>query len=391
MRALYYLILTLSFGILIMAQEKIQLPQPTGPYCVGVNTYFLNDMSRYYNSEKGRPILIHLYYPSLGIQKEYPPYLSSTMHLYKEKLARIYSTEDLEYLDMICDWAVPNIPIDVENSPFPVLFFSPGIFMAAQLYSSLIEEMASHGYIVVAINHTDACWPVMFPDGSIPVILPELANIFSNKERSCLQTFDMTQDVWVKDIEFVLSWLRNQPLTKLFDFSHMGIFGHSFGGSTATEAVRQYNDFKAMVNLDGMLFGPNWNKSFEAPSLFIIAEKLPTHEEMLNAGLTIEQFNSLLERCSKKVFDQLKDNSFYVKVKNSDHATFVDSKLIKSPLLKSRKNSLEGIKIARALLVDFFNHYLKNQKFMLLNSQSPDIVVTKKQKRGESCLINEKK
>ncbi len=363
-----------------MVQEKIQLPRPTGSYNVGVRTHFLKDISRYYNNEKNRPLLVQLYYPAIEIQKEYPPYLSDTMHLYKEKLVHTSNIlpEDLEYLDRISDWAMPDTPIDEENSPFPVLFFSHGFFMAAQLYSSLIEEMASHGYVVVAINHTDACWPVMFPDGSSPEILPELANVFSNKERSCLQTFDMAQEIWLKDIEFVLYWLRNQPLTKSLDFPRMGIFGHSFGGSTATEAVRQNNDFKAMVNLDGMLFGSNWDKPFETPSLFVVAEKLLTHKEALHAGLTIEQFDSLLGRRSKEVFDQLKDNSFYVTVKNADHATFVDSKLIKSPLFKNGKNPLKGIEITRALLVDFFDYYLKDKKLILLSSQSPDFVVTKK-------------
>ena len=363
-----------------MVQNKIQLPRPTGSYNVGISTHFLKDISRYHNDEKSRPLLVQLYYPAVKIQKEYPPYLSNTMHLYKEKFARTsnVSPEDLKYLDKISDWAMPDATIDAENSPFPILFFSHGFFMAAQLYSSLIEEMASHGYVVVAINHTDACWPVMFPDGSSPVILPELANIFSNKERSCMQTFDMVQETWIKDIKFVLSWLRNQPLAKSLDFWNLGIFGHSFGGSTATEAVRQDHDFKAMANLDGMLFGPNWDKPFETSSLFVVAEKLLTHKEALNAGLTIEQFDSLLVRRSKKVFDQLKNNSFYVMVKNADHATFVDSKLIKSPLSKNRVDPLGGIEITRALLVDFFDHYLKNKNLTLLNSQSPDIVVTKK-------------
>lgn len=372
------LALILLFGAHIMAQEKVQLPRPTGSYNVGVSTHFLEDVSRHYNTANSRPLLVRIYYPSVEVQKEYPPYLSDTMHLYKGKILNAYnvSSEDLEYLDGIKDWAMPDAPINTDNSPFPVLFFSPGFLMAAQLYSSLIEEMASHGYVMVAINHTDACWPVMFPDGSSPVILPELANIFSNKERSCMQTFDMTQETWIKDVEFVLSWLQNQPLTKSFDFSLMGIFGHSFGGSTAIEVARQHKDFKAVVNLDGFLFGLNWDKPFQTPSLFIAAEKQLTHEEALNAGLTIEQCDNLLARCSKKVFDQLKDNSFYVTVKNADHATFVDSRLIKSPLLKKEVDPLGGIKITRALLVDFFDHYLKNKKLTLLNSQSSDFCRT---------------
>jgi hypothetical protein len=375
--------MALSFGAYLMAQEKIQLPRPTGPYNVGMSTHFLKDISRHHNDEKGRPLLVHIYYPSVETKKEYPPYLADTMHLYKEKIVHTYnvSPEDLEYLDGIRDWSMPDAPIDAENSPFPVLFFSPGFLMAAQLYSSLIEEMASHGYVVVAMNHTDACWPVMFPDGSSPVILLELANVFSNKERSCMQTFDMTQETWIKDVEFVLAWLRNQPLTKFLDLSSMGIFGHSFGGSTAIEATRQDKAFRAVVNLDGFLFGPNWDKPFETPSLFVVAEQQLTHEEALKSGLTIEQCDSLLARGSKNVFDQLKDNSFYVTVKNVDHATFVDSKLIKSPLLKKELNPLRGIEITRTLLVDFFDHYLKNKKATVLKQQNlrfSDILVDQK-------------
>ena len=361
-----------------MAQEKIQLPRPTGAYNVGISTHFLKDASRNYNGEKSRPLLVHIYYPSVEIQKEYPLYLADAMHLYKQKLARTYQPEDLEYLDGINDWAMPDAPIAAENSPFPVLFFSPGFLMAAQLYSSLIEEMASHGYVVVAINHTDACWPVVFPDGSSPVVLPELVNVFSNTQRSYLQTFDMTQETWVKDIEFVISWLRNQPLAKSLDFSRMGIFGHSFGGSVAMEATRQNKDFKAIANLDSMLFGPSWDKPLETPSLFVVAEKSLTYEDAINAGLTSEQFEGMVARYSKKVFDQLKDNSFYVTVKDTEHASFVDSKLIKSPLHKNAVNPLKGIEITRALLVDFFDHYLKNKNLNLLNSHSSDFFVTKK-------------
>src|SRR5207248_2557177 len=162
-----------------------------------------------------------------------------------------------------------------------------------------------------------------------------------------------------------------QPLTKYLDLSNMGIFGHSFGGSTAVEAARQNKAFRAVVNLDGFLFGINWDKALKTPSLFVAAEKQLTYEEAIKAGLTREQFDSLLARCSKKFFDQLKDNSFYVTVKNADHATFVDSRIIKSPLLKKEVDPFGGITTARALLVDFFDHYLKNRRLIFLNSQSP--------------------
>lgn len=352
-------------GAAIMAHNKIQLPPPTGSYSVGVSTHFIQDTSVYHDSEHVRPLLVHVYYPTMQTPKKYPPYLGDAMHLYKARLASTYLLDELAYLDAITDCAMPDAPLAQESSPFPVLFFAHGFFMAAQLYSSLIEEMASHGYVVVAINHTDACWPVMFPDGSSPIILPELANLFSNNERSCVQTFDMVQETWIKDIESVLSWLRNQPLATSLDLARMGVFGHSFGGSTAIEAARQNSNFKAMANLDGLLFGQNWDKPLQTPSLFVVAEKLLTDAEVLKAGLTIEQFESLLARDCKKVFDQLKNDAFYVTVKDADHAAFVDSKLIKSPLSNKEQDPYTCIVTTRALLVDFFDHYLKYKNLKL--------------------------
>lgn len=366
-----------------MTQATIQLPRPTGFHSVGVITYFLHDMSRQYNDKQGRPLLVRIYYPAIETERDYPPYLADTMHLYKEKIVRTsgIALEDLVYLDAIKDWAMPDAPINTEHAPFPVLLFSPGFLMASQLYSALIEEMASHGYVVIAMNHTDACWPVMFPNGLSPALAPEFVNIFSNPEQSCIETFDRVQETWIQDIEFVLSWLHNQSLKKFLDFSCMGIFGHSFGGSTATEAVRRFNVFKAMANLDSMLFGAEWNAPFQTPSLFVIAEKQLTHEDALKVGLTIEQCDSLLARSSKKVFDQLSAQSFCVTIKNTDHASFVDSKLIKSPLSKSKINPLRCIEITRALLVDFFDSYLRNKQMMMLkeeHSKFPDILLQQK-------------
>src|ERR1700688_3366404 len=100
-----------------MAQEKIQLPLPSGSYNVGMSTHFLKDISRHHGNEKSRPLLVRIYYPSVEIQKEYPPYLSDTMHLYKEKIVHTYnvSLEELAYLDEIRDWAMPDAPIAAEN------------------------------------------------------------------------------------------------------------------------------------------------------------------------------------------------------------------------------------------------------------------------------------
>lgn len=121
-----------------MAQEKIQLPRPTGSYIVGMSTHFLKDISRHHNEEKSRPLLVHIYYPSVEIQKEYPPYLSDTMHLYKEKLIHAYdvSPEDLEYLDGSRTGPCLMLRSMQRILPFP-FYFSPLGFLWRHNYIHL--------------------------------------------------------------------------------------------------------------------------------------------------------------------------------------------------------------------------------------------------------------
>ena len=49
----------------------------------------------------------------------------------------------------------------------PVVLYSPGLHSDRSLGTVLIEELASHGYLVVAIDHTYDADQVEFPDGRV--------------------------------------------------------------------------------------------------------------------------------------------------------------------------------------------------------------------------------
>lgn len=55
---------------------------------------------------------------------------------------------------------------------FPVLVFSPAAF-APHYFTALFEELASHGYIVVAVSHTYEMLPVsVFAAGRVRLFRP---------------------------------------------------------------------------------------------------------------------------------------------------------------------------------------------------------------------------
>jgi Platelet-activating factor acetylhydrolase, isoform II len=52
-----------------------------------------------------------------------------------------------------------------EGAPFPVLVFSHGMVGLRLQNSSMLQDLASWGYVVVALDHTDAAAVTVFPDG----------------------------------------------------------------------------------------------------------------------------------------------------------------------------------------------------------------------------------
>lgn len=64
------------------------------------------------------------------------------------------------------------------SSDFPVLIFSPGLVATRIMYTTLLEIVASHGWIVVAIDHTYDALVVEFPDGRKAMRSPTLLDGF---------------------------------------------------------------------------------------------------------------------------------------------------------------------------------------------------------------------
>src|SRR4029078_13200999 len=58
-------------------------------------------------------------------------------------------------------------PLLIGTSRLPVLLFTPGLSWLATDYSVLLEDLASHGYVVVGYSPTGFSDPVTFPDGRV--------------------------------------------------------------------------------------------------------------------------------------------------------------------------------------------------------------------------------
>ena len=165
-----------------------------------------------------------------------------------------------------------GLPADPSLGKRPVVLFSPGFGGDREYASVLVDDLASHGYVVVSLSHTGESDSVEFPDGRVV------------RQTAIEWTVDAMKtaiDTRVADSRFVLDQLgvlagggnpdaesRAVPagLGRTLDLSRVGMFGHSYGGYTTGETMYHDGRVDAGINLDGAM---SWSSDLfgDAPYL----------------------------------------------------------------------------------------------------------------------------
>src|SRR6185436_3554716 len=127
------------------------LPAPTGPFAVGRRSFAWRDTTRADplapDSTAKRELFAWVWYPAARGAARVAPYLPPA---WIDALVRAPRTQRL---DRVHSHALDAPPLANAPAEFPVLIFSPGLGNLPTNYTSLLEDVASHGYVVVAVAH----------------------------------------------------------------------------------------------------------------------------------------------------------------------------------------------------------------------------------------------
>ena len=363
-----------SFGTAVPTRPTTQspLPAPTGPYEVGRREFDWVDTSRPDpDSPSGhREIVVWLWYPASAKHgaeaAEWMPGKWGELFLpyYLSKKSSGPTLSEIEArlkehpIRTIRTHAYPNAPILHGQKKFPVLIFEPGFGMLPFFYTTLIEDLASHGYIVAGVIPTYYTHYNVFSDGRV------VDTFISTHTNSHLPD-------WTGDALFTLNQLETVntdteiQFHERLDFMRVGAFGHSFGGAASVQVAKDDPRVRAALDLDGSLV-PNVVNSVVESGL----SKPFLMFDHPHPGETDYHRDAVVFRDAKP--------AYRLTLAGSEHGFSQDWGLL--PLIPTslKKTALGTIDPARALTITktyveaFFGEYLEGRKSPLLNGPSPE-------------------
>ncbi len=353
-------LLTLLSGSVVLATvlPVFSLPKPTGAHSIGTATRQWTIQTQFpgMRSKSTRKLAVQFWYPS-GIKtgKRSPYRSGDDAQGFKSHLRLIKTHSFL------------NVPLSSSSNKFPIVLFSPGWKGHLTQNTAQFEMLASHGFVVLSIEHPQAQnLPVEF-DASIE------ENLRHYPEEAKLRA---------QDISFVLDQLEqinNVDPDKLFtgslDLSRIGMLGYSFGGAVTMEACWRDRRLKTGINLDGMLFGESADIGVEQPFLFMSSDgDLPSEQDLQCPDLRRRVHMRALDTDIKRIRKSLaRYGGYYMVVEGMSHSNYSDRPLY-SPLRKlTHAGSIETRK-SMALVNDytlaFFEQHLNGKIQSLLAGKS---------------------
>jgi predicted dienelactone hydrolase len=349
-----------------------KIPEPSGPYQIGTSIYEMTDTSReelYSGREEPRRFVIQIWYPAEVKKTDIRAAWMSNAEVYAPAIATYIELPSyfLDHLALVEIPAYKDAQAATSEGGFPVILFSHGWngFNAQNTGQAL--ELASHGYVVIGIQHTYGAVITVFPDGTIapnnPKALPEDAND-SNYEVVARKLVDQ----WAGDMSFVLDQLSvweneaGNPFAEKLDLERVGVYGHSTGGGAAIQFCGVDLRCKAVLGMDPFMRPVSAEvieNGVPQPSFFMFSQGW--------ADLTDSKNNQLFNQ-----FYPSAANSFgAISIDGTKHYDFSDLPLL-SPIapqlgLKGPLSGKTVVKIVNSYLLDFFETTLKNNSSDLFN------------------------
>ncbi len=350
-------LLCASSLLLLWVFPLFSLPRPTGYYAVGTSgPLHWTDQGRTMRGDsppqgQRRELELQIWYPAQPASRH-----PRARYARLRELSLIHS-----YESAIATNSLLHAPVASDNAAFPVLLFGHRWGGSRTQDTFLFEELASHGYVVVSIDHPLNAARVQLADGSVlrSDRMEALDHLEGQSAAAVQALWNDELAVWTADNRFVLDQLERTPAASLagrLDLTRVGAFGHSFGGAASTALLGVDPRVRCALNLDGWTFGGLDHRTTQP--IFEIYEGVSEvrHPETGTEG-ELDTADNLAVDTSLQRFGGLR-----AYIAGTQHLDFTDQTLL-SPLQRlTYTGPIAGERIrtiTRGLVLAFFDQTLK--------------------------------
>lgn len=291
-----------------------ELPAPSGPYAVGSEIFRWVDDARdepaTAAAEDRRNVVVQAWYPADNRSGRRWVYLDGNGRL-PGSVSGLpgFLLAEYEHID---SHASAEVAVARERAQWPVVLFSPGYGAPRAFYTGLVTDLASRGFIVLAVDHPYESGVTELADGTIATTVGAIADDDPDGTRFMSERLDTR----TADLRFVLDQLTRPdllgPLADRVDLGTLTAIGHSLGGAAALSTLAADPRLTAAANLDGTLYGALPERELDRPVLLLESDRGDTgHSQRYLDG-------------NAALLDRLDAPGFRYEIADADHYSFTD-------------------------------------------------------------------
>jgi len=364
---------------------------PTGLRSVGrISYHWANDpaVPAVGGGDARCEVMVHLWYPAKpSTTKPTAPYIPSFTSLQDAVGAehlRDAAGPAYEALSTARTHAIADAQLDSDAIKFPIVLLTHGLRFNALGYTMLGEDLASHGYVVVGVDHPATAFAVLYPDKR----MTQFDETSWNEPRTAEEkaAFERRQvEQCARDLRFVVDQLQRLdsgelpgPFQGRLDLARIGAFGHSFGGRTVARACQLDSRIKVGIICDG--FGRRMTVDLQSdgstvrqPMMVQYARRVPP-SGWTRAYARMQTPGSDLEaelRAARADFCRRVVGGSYEVVFNGPgiaHESFTDMPLLESGQSpETHRHRKRAIELTRSFTRAFFDRHLCDRPAPLLD------------------------
>ncbi|MGC4879207.1 alpha/beta hydrolase family protein [Micromonospora sp. DT43] len=345
---------------------RLTLPRPTGPYRVGTVPLHLRDRSRpepLAGPGRYRELMVSVWYPA-GDVRRYP--LAPWMGAASMRTLLGSAGFDPDAVLAPLTAGHEGAPVRRPGRRLPVVLYSHGAGSHRSDTTIIVQELASHGYVVVTVDHTYDGFGE-FPDGRVTV----------QEEQ-----FDSTPWTYTRDVRFVLDQIAelaaggnpdvdHAPLPAglgaSLDLSRIGMFGWSKGGTATALTMGTDRRVRAGLSLDGPM----------------VSQPMPTADLYRPFMLMTAESTRAAEPAVAEFFTHLRGWRLNIQAAEAIHASYGDNQWLIPQLARvigmsdeelvgwiGNLDPARAVRIGQAYPLAFFDLHLRHRGGHLLSGPS---------------------